>query len=188
MGQGNIFTSVCHSVHGVGGEGVCIQGGGQIPLIAYYKIQSTSGRDASYWNAFFVLKYFYSPLHSIWCFWYKNISVSSSALANINYQHVYKSTSVYDRLMSRCNDNKTKEKYCLHTLYANISPLEPFFRLIINSVSWNYVCYQNISLFSTTQLAYIYHIHIGKVCDIKTLIFLTFSFIKIKYELLSRKN
>ena len=123
------------------------------PPIAYYRIQSTSGWYASYWNAFFVLKYFYSPLDSIWCFWYKNISVSSSALETINYQRVYKSTSIYDRLMSRCNDNKTKEKYCLHILYANISPLEPFLRLIINLVSWNYVCYQNISLFSTTQLA-----------------------------------
>ena len=87
---------------------------------------------------------------------------------------------IYDRLMSRCNDYKTKEKCCLHILYGNISPLEPFLRLIINLVSWNYVCYQNISLFSTTQLAFIYHIYIGKVCDTKTLIFLTFSFIKIK--------
>ena len=63
--QGNVFTPVCHSVHKGGGwlpsmhyrshdQGVCIQGVGQTPppCMGYCRIRSTSGRYASYWNAF----------------------------------------------------------------------------------------------------------------------------------------
>ena len=50
-GEGNVFTGVCHSVHG---GGVCLwrEGclhGGDKPLP---EIRSTGSRYASYWNAF----------------------------------------------------------------------------------------------------------------------------------------
>ena len=72
LGQGNVFTSICYSVHqgsGVVGSAskgagsasrgrvciqeVCIQGAGWAdPPNGYYGIRPTSGRYASYWNAF----------------------------------------------------------------------------------------------------------------------------------------
>ena len=68
LGQGNVFTPVCHSINrGVGfpacitghmtsggsasREWVCIQRVGRPPP-QHYGIRSTSGRYASYWNAF----------------------------------------------------------------------------------------------------------------------------------------
>ena len=75
LGQGNVFTRMCHSVHrgrrsalggstfrapasrGVCLQGVWIQGSWADPLryMRYYGIRSTSGRYASYWNAFLFL-------------------------------------------------------------------------------------------------------------------------------------
>ena len=84
LGQGNVFTRVCHFLHGEGGlhpgggmhpgGGICIQEGGSAsrgvclqgvciqagldrppPSIRYYRIQSTSGRYAFYWNAFLLI-------------------------------------------------------------------------------------------------------------------------------------
>ena len=73
LGQGNVFTLVCHSVHrgglhpgglhpGVSASGreVDLHPGGSAfrrrgvgrPPIGYYGIQSTNGWYASYWNAF----------------------------------------------------------------------------------------------------------------------------------------
>ena len=55
LGQGNAFTPVCHSVHRWGlhtGGSASRKGGWADPPIAYYGIRSTSGRYASYWNAF----------------------------------------------------------------------------------------------------------------------------------------
>ena len=46
LGQGNIFTSVCHSVYKGGlhpGEGVCIQGVGQTPSSTTGYGQQTGG-------------------------------------------------------------------------------------------------------------------------------------------------
>ena len=85
LGQGNVFTSVCHSVQrgvciqrgsasrGISIRGVCIQGvciGGvcipeavYIHGIRYYGIRSTSRWYASYWNAFLLMfcKLFIGP-------------------------------------------------------------------------------------------------------------------------------
>ena len=69
LGQGNIFTPVCHSVHRGGmhgcsgggmrgcSEGVCVvaPGGGVYGIRWDTEIRSMSGRYASYWNAFFVM-------------------------------------------------------------------------------------------------------------------------------------
>ena len=77
FGAGNIFTPVCHSVHGGEGHvwlpgggmhgcrGACMVVGGYAWLlggcvvgracIGYDEIRSMSGRYASYWNAFFSL-------------------------------------------------------------------------------------------------------------------------------------
>ena len=74
-GQGNIFTLVCHSVHKGGGVlPQCMLGyhpprtrqpprgqrppGPDPPPEADSSIRSTSGRYASYWNAFLLLFYF----------------------------------------------------------------------------------------------------------------------------------
>ena len=45
-GQGNIFTPVCHSVHRGGSASV------HVGIPPPPRIRSTSGRYASYWNAF----------------------------------------------------------------------------------------------------------------------------------------
>ena len=65
LGQGNVFTRFCHSVHRRRGD--CIQGGlhprgrsafrvgktpPPLPPIGYYGIRSTCRRDTSCWNAF----------------------------------------------------------------------------------------------------------------------------------------
>ena len=60
LGQGNIFTCVCHSVHGGGVRGcggVCgyregMRGCWAGACIGHDEIGSMSGRYASYWNAF----------------------------------------------------------------------------------------------------------------------------------------
>ena len=57
LGQGNVFISVCDSVHG---------GVDTPPLVdtpnplGYYGIRSTSGRYASYWNAYLFILSFHS--------------------------------------------------------------------------------------------------------------------------------
>ena len=66
--EGYVFTPVCHSVHR--GK-VCVRGGACIqgvlhpagirqtsPPLRYWGIRSTSGRYASYWNAFLLLRDF----------------------------------------------------------------------------------------------------------------------------------
>ena len=62
--EGYVFTPVRQSF--CSGAGVCIQGGGvcirgvwqtRPPPIGYYRIRSTSGRYASYWNAFLFSNY-----------------------------------------------------------------------------------------------------------------------------------
>ena len=59
LGQGNIFTPVCHSVHR--GEGGCLVPGGSVPggdllpggcLVETPPDGYCCGRYASYWNAF----------------------------------------------------------------------------------------------------------------------------------------
>ena len=71
LGQGNVFTCVCHSVRGglhsgrgPPPTGICIQGGtvGQTPPgIWDTRIWSTSGRYASHWNAFLFVVCFVAP-------------------------------------------------------------------------------------------------------------------------------
>ena len=72
LGQGNIFTPVCHSVHRGGGVcgcsgGGCVRGclggvhgcsggGGVRGIRRHTEIRSMSGRYASYWNAFLWIK------------------------------------------------------------------------------------------------------------------------------------
>ena len=52
-------ASVSHSVHGGVWRGAASGGvGGQTPHIGYYGIRSTSGRYASYWNAFLFINDF----------------------------------------------------------------------------------------------------------------------------------
>ena len=66
LGQGNIFTPVCHSVHGGGGLSASVRAGilptppDHAPAppetmhprrTACWEIRSTRGRYASYWNA-----------------------------------------------------------------------------------------------------------------------------------------
>ena len=61
LGQGNVFTRVCHSAHG-GGGGICILRGSHPvgwadpPAHENYGIRSASGWNASYWNAY-LLRY-----------------------------------------------------------------------------------------------------------------------------------
>ena len=72
LGQGNIFTPVCHSVHrgvpGLGGGAwswvVCSWGGGLLLRVggAWWRLPPDGyccGRYASYWNAFLYKKGFY---------------------------------------------------------------------------------------------------------------------------------
>ena len=71
LGQGNVFTSVCLST---GGRGVCLSacwdtpptrhppGPGTPPREADCSIRLTSGRYASYWNAFLLLTVFEKDL------------------------------------------------------------------------------------------------------------------------------
>ena len=55
LGQGNTFTSVCHSVHREGGSA---SGGRDTHGIVRDSMRSTSGRYASYWNAFLLFLLF----------------------------------------------------------------------------------------------------------------------------------
>ena len=53
LGQGNIFTRVCHSVQGSGsveGGGLCLGGRGVSVTVTYGTVKS--GRYTTYWNAF----------------------------------------------------------------------------------------------------------------------------------------
>ena len=52
--EGYVFTGVCLSTGGSAsrGRGFCIRGADTPTPIGYYLIRSTSGRYASYWNAF----------------------------------------------------------------------------------------------------------------------------------------
>ena len=59
LGQGNFFTPVCDSVHSGGVVSAPLHAGihppgpeADTPPPGYYRIRSTSGRYASYWNAF----------------------------------------------------------------------------------------------------------------------------------------
>ena len=52
LGQGNIFAPVCYSVHGGGVPGQVSPGRYTPPREIHAGIRSTSGRYASYWNAF----------------------------------------------------------------------------------------------------------------------------------------
>ena len=62
MGEGNVFTAMCHSVNrgggGVSGGGGYVQGGpkGAVVSLGYAEIRSTGGRYASYRNAFLFAK------------------------------------------------------------------------------------------------------------------------------------
>ena len=82
LGQGNVFTPVCHSVHIEGGLlpsmhhrshdlGCASRGVRQTPprYMGYYVILSTSGRYASYWNTFLhiVLSYCLIQLLNVLC-------------------------------------------------------------------------------------------------------------------------
>ena len=64
LGQGNIFTPVCHSVHT---GGICLSAGAgagaDTPLrSACWEIRSTSGQYASYWNAILFKVFFAANL------------------------------------------------------------------------------------------------------------------------------
>ena len=76
LGQGNIFTLVCHSVHRGGGLPQCMLGYQNPPprsrpppgpgtppsgSRACWEIRSTSGRYASYWNAILFVKFSQKP-------------------------------------------------------------------------------------------------------------------------------
>ena len=63
LGQGNSFTPVCHSVHGGGGVPGQVHPQTRYPppprSSACWEIRATSGRYASYWNAFLLcMRYF----------------------------------------------------------------------------------------------------------------------------------